>query len=542
MRLIVTDLRTLRQDTPSVREMEFHDASVDVGSHSNSMVQLPDVEVAAHHATIAKTGDGEWVFRPAIRDDQTFLNDKPITEEVELSDGDTIRITHFEIQCRLEVEDDSGGLSASSKPREFGKIRQYPLPPRSLVRRIDSEVSLAAPRQTALADLLAALRTCRDVGALIESAAGMLHAQLEARLVWLGIRAKPSGPLETVYGHSIRGDAVSEPPLLETFSYRCLERQQCICVPKAETPGVQSILAVPLMIGKDTVGLIYADSRRHVRLFDEADLDFLTIVASGIASFLGAFAANGTRGSVEVGGAAPAHIRDAQVRLIEPELPNWPGLDLVRFTRAGTVGGDFHDAMSLPNGLAAIVVANVAAEIGWIVLTLAQLRSAFRLAGLHADPPHVQLKALNWLFQGDSLPGSAHVAIVVLNPQTGVFECATAGAIGALVIGSDGQPRKLTDSTALPLGTRKQSEYKSVKDRLAGKEILALYTSGCATIRGAKGKELGSRKFLKALCSCGGQPANYVLQEVQAELQPYLEEGQVPNDMTIVLGRRNDEP
>ncbi len=542
MRLLITDVRTLKQDTPNVREMEFREASVAIGSHSNSTVQLPDVDIAPHHATISMTGDGDWVYKPTTRDDQTSLNDAPVTQEVMLHDGDTITITHFTIQCRLDAP---LGSTAEPSPTvqtgELAKIRQFPLPPRSVVRRSDTEVSLSGTRQRALSDLVASLRDCQNPGHLIERVASVLVSQLEARIVWLGVRMDPRGSLETVFGQTDNGSHSGEPPMLETFSYRCLSRHQFICVPKSETPDVQSILAVPLLVGRAAMGLIYADSRRHVRLFDEADLGYLTVVAGIVAAHLEAI---GDHRMDEADASDPetvSLVRDAQARLVDSDLPAWTDLDVAAFARVGDgVVEDVHDVMRLPNGLAAILIAQVKSAPTRALLAMAQIRSAFRIAGLHADRPHVQLKAWNWLIDRDSIPGEAHVAVVVLNPKTGVLECGTAGGIGALIVDKKGKPRKLTDSNAFPLGTRKQAEYKPTSDRLHKGETLALYTSGCATICSASGEELGSRGFLRMLCNSCGQSANATLEEIRVELESYLEDGKAPNDMTIVLAHRSE--
>ena len=67
MRLRVTDIRTITDATPDVRDMEYRNASVTIGSHSGNLLQLPDMEIAAHHATLEPVGDG-WVYRPTTRE------------------------------------------------------------------------------------------------------------------------------------------------------------------------------------------------------------------------------------------------------------------------------------------------------------------------------------------------------------------------------------------------------------------------------------------------------------------------------------------
>ena len=68
MRLEITDMRTVTDETPDVRDLEFRGRPVTIGSHSKNLVQLPDVQLAAHHATIELVGD-DWYFQATTRDD-----------------------------------------------------------------------------------------------------------------------------------------------------------------------------------------------------------------------------------------------------------------------------------------------------------------------------------------------------------------------------------------------------------------------------------------------------------------------------------------
>ena len=60
MRLEVTDTRTLTDENPLVREMEFRKPPVSVGSHSENLVQLPDINIAPNYATLEIVNDN-WV-------------------------------------------------------------------------------------------------------------------------------------------------------------------------------------------------------------------------------------------------------------------------------------------------------------------------------------------------------------------------------------------------------------------------------------------------------------------------------------------------
>ena len=113
-----------------------------------------------------------------------------------------------------------------------------------------------------------------------------LEPNLGARMVWMGLRTKPDAEIEYMDGR-LEGTPTSlQPPKLETYVYRCLNRQQCITVPRTGDGVTQSVLAVPIPGEHGPIGLLYADTLRHARVYDDADLDLLTTLASVIAPLL----------------------------------------------------------------------------------------------------------------------------------------------------------------------------------------------------------------------------------------------------------------
>ncbi|MDO8631436.1 MAG: FHA domain-containing protein, partial [Phycisphaerales bacterium] len=182
MRLEITDIRTLTDEEPSVRELEFRKPPVSLGSHSENLVQLPDIAIAPHYATFDIVND-QWVFQPSIRDGLAKLNGKPIAEAVELNDGDVIDITYFSMRFILDTEI-AVELPEAGKSDEFSRIRQFPLPPRSEVRKPDADLSMNAARQKALADFSFRLRGCSDFAKLLETTIRLLLAEFGARAAW----------------------------------------------------------------------------------------------------------------------------------------------------------------------------------------------------------------------------------------------------------------------------------------------------------------------------------------------------------------------
>ncbi len=528
-------MRTITDANPNVRDFEFRSGPVTIGSHSGNLVQLPDVEIASHHATLDIVGD-DWVYVPMTRDDrQSRLNEQPVSGRVTVTDGDVITVARFELRFSIEPEGEVV-LPEPGKVDELALIRQFPLPPRSIVRKPDADVKLNAQRRATLAAVLLAARSCSDLPSLMEAILRTLEPNLGARMVWMGLRTKPDAEIEYMDGR-LEGTPTSlQPPKLETYVYRCLNRQQCITVPRTGDGVTQSVLAVPIPGEHGPIGLLYADTLRHARVYDDADLDLLTTLASVIAPLLHTPLHGDIRSSVAPTGAAAA----GPLACLEPrKVPTWSKLELAyHSSRGAEQNGDLMDVAKMPNGLAAILVARVVAGSARTLVALAEIRGAFRVSVLHADPPRVLLKALNWLLSDEADPCSVDVVAAVVNPKSGAAEIATAGRIGAILVGQGGKAKKLTKLDSPAVGNGQPIEYTGLTIRVNDSETLAFYTPGCVKATNESGESLGESRLVETLCEGFGRSASAALDELLVDLAGYLKNPSSRSDSTILLAHR----
>lgn len=537
MRLEITDVRTLSDDTPDVRDLEFLNQPVTLGSGSGTLVRLPDLAIAEHHATLSPLDDDSWIYQPTTRDDQTRINGEPVTGEATLKDGDRIEITRFEIKIMIDRTSDvapvvggAGGLS---------KITKYPLPPRSEIRKADVTVSLDLVRQDALATVADKISQHSGIVDLLERVVESLQTSLGARTVWLGLQRTPYGELDVIDSCTDDGKLHVDVTQLEGFIYRCLERGQFIRIPKTDDDQTQSIMAIPLTNKDGAFGLLYADSRKRTRLFDRADLDFFTTVGRLIAPILDRVMKEKPTAASDTTFAGN-FIHASQATLRVPDGASWKKLDVAAYHRPSDEGsGDLYDAMKLPKGLAAFMVGSVSAPTpARTALAISEIRSAFKIAGLHADPAHVQLKSIHWMLLDDPEPYTFDGIILITNLKTGAAEYCTAGAVGALIIDAKGTPRKLSGANSRSVNKLDTTDYTPTSARIGDGETLVFYTRGCATMQNSNGKALGESKFVEAVCDVFGQPATAALDDVIADFSPYLVDGSQPHDVTILMVHR----
>src|SRR5256886_11616827 len=124
---------------------------------------------------------------------------------------------------------------------------------------------------------------------------------------------------------------------------------------------IRSMLAVPLQTDDRVIGLIYLDSPHFVHEFTRDDLNLLTVMAN-----VAAIRIEHTR-LAEVEQAERVLARDLQqAAVIQQGLlptcaPQVPGVDLAGYNAAcRTVGGDYYDFITYPDGRVAMLVGDVA--------------------------------------------------------------------------------------------------------------------------------------------------------------------------------------
>jgi len=538
MRLILTDMRTITDDQPRRLHLEFRNKPVTLGSHSQSGIQLPDTRIPEHHATLEPVGN-DWFFQPTTRNDElTRINNEPVSQRTQIRDGDIIAITYFELSVEIEpvvqVE-----LPTPGKVSELALIKKYPLPPRSLVRKPGETVSIPFERQKLLGEWTAALRDSQGLANLLERLADFLVPHFDARMVWIGVRNKCDESLGFVESRLEGDPSVAAPPKFETFEYRCISRDQFICIKGTGDGVTQSVLAVPLYGPRFPIGMIYVDTKRRTRVLDGADLDFLTIVAAVVTPlFLTAL-------EEPVGLAAATNNGDdktiQQIRgSIDPvELPESPDFEIAAHTHLGTTThGDLFDAARMPNGLFVMFAGCAETDLPLLPAILPEIKGAVRMGILHQLAPAAMLRSLNWLLSSGDSECLLHAAIAVINHKNGAVEIATAGDIGAVAFTSSGTGSKLTSTDAPPVGNGEAIEYSSKKVKTQPGTTVTFYTPGVIATTDEYGTQLGEKRLLKTLRDCAAQPAATQIDEVLTALGPFLQSETSEKDVTLLLGHR----
>jgi serine phosphatase RsbU (regulator of sigma subunit)/anti-sigma regulatory factor (Ser/Thr protein kinase) len=173
--------------------------------------------------------------------------------------------------------------------------------------------------------------------------------------------------------------------------------------------------------------------------------------------------------------------RRLQDAALPSTLPSVPGIAFDAFYRAGSdqaqIGGDWYDAVRLPDGRIAISIGDVSGSGLDAAVTMANVRQILRgVAHVHADPA-IMLDAADRTLQAE--PGEPMVTafVAVLDPVTSLLTYASAGHPRPLLRDAEGALHELT-GTGLPLGVAGRVHRSAAVVRMPPDGVLVLYTDG----------------------------------------------------------------
>ncbi len=224
--------------------------------------------------------------------------------------------------------------------------------------------------------------------------------------------------------------------------------------------------------------------------------------------------------------------RAIQRSLLPHSVPDIEGYALTfRSTTCYEVGGDYVDAVRLPDGRLMVVLADVAGKGLASAMISTTFRSSFRAiagAGLPLDEMAVRLNQLHWLEGIEARRRYVTAILVCLDPATHTLEAVNAGHNPAFLV--SGGERLRIGASGPPLGMLPHRTYETERFALAEGTQLLLYTDGLTEVfRGDE--EFGEDRLMELLATA---PTPEFLDYVWQTLARFAGGARQTDDMTAL--------
>lgn len=188
-----------------------------------------------------------------------------------------------------------------------------------------------------------------------------------------------------------------------------------------------------------------------------------------------------------------------QRSLLRSRLPDLPGITLAsRYLPArqeAEIGGDWYDAVLLPEGGLAVVMGDVAGRGIQAAAVMGQLQNAVRAYAAEGYGPAAILQRVGRMLD---LREMATLLILVFDPATQAVRYANAGHLPPLVLAPDGTVTAL-EGGAAPLSiVSSDVTYRDYEAQVAPGSTVLLYTDGLVEIRG-ESIDIGLQRLTETL-------------------------------------------
>lgn len=303
--------------------------------------------------------------------------------------------------------------------------------------------------------------------------------------------------------------------------------------------GIRSVLAVPLSVGDETFGLIYADSPTYEATFTKEHLDILTTLAS-VAS-------------IRVENASLLEERFERDRMehelklateiqqsFQPSSP--PTVEGYEFQGISfscyEIGGDYYDFIPRQNGKMLIALGDVSGKGTAAALLMSCLHAAIHAqASAKADLLEI-VQNVN-VYLSENTPSNRFVTLFIaeLDPITGEFEYINAGHNPPLVARNIDTVEEL-GSGGFPLGIMPNCNYELGKTKLEKGQALVIYSDGVSEANNPTGEEYGMDRLGDVVKNNIQRSASGLRDKVESSLSDFSQNTPAGDDITLVIVKR----
>lgn len=492
-----------------------------IGRRPGHELTIPLPQISRDHAQIEPGADG-FLLRDLGSTHGTLLNGERIAAPRPLAPGDTIEFPNcagVRIVFQPPEEAASLFLSQMQKLNDTGPANEFD----RLRLLLDFSQRLRAAG--GLEDILAAML---DAALRLTGAERGFVFLRDDNGATLRLRVGRNAGGETLnddraISHSIveRADRSKQPVLMHD------SRESADLAQSVVAYDLRTVLAIPLQEG---AGVLYLDSHAASKALGQVSRQMLELLAHDAA---------------QVVINAQLARRQEAARMLEKELKLAAAiqqglmaarLPTVAFARLDAlsqaclqIGGDYYDAILLPDGDLALVLADVSGKGAAAALLAATLQGMVH-AQLLAGAGLPQIAATANRFVCERLEGEKYATLVIARLATdGALDYINCGHVQPLIAGA-GRCRTLPESN-LPVGLLAQAEYASARDRLAPGERLLLFSDGVTEAANPDNAMFGDARLeelLRGECSVA---------ELAAAVRQFVQGVPLADDLTVLEAR-----
>lgn len=306
--------------------------------------------------------------------------------------------------------------------------------------------------------------------------------------------------------------------------------------------GVRSVLAVPLGVSEKVFGIIYADSPIAEGRFTEDHLKVLTTLASVAAIRVENTKLIEERLERERLERELALASEIQQRFQPTAPPFVRGYELQGISfPCYEIGGDYYDFIERDDGRLVIALGDVSGKGTAAALLMSSLHAAVHAQSGSHDSLVETISAVN-RYLADNIPANRFVTLFYaeLDPESGALSFLNAGHNPPLIVHSAGTVEQLA-SGGLPLGIKRDAEYREGRTQMQHGDVLVIYSDGVTEAVSPTGEEFGPTRLYEVVSRNIEASAAGIRDRIESSLTKFSQGTSAADDITLVIVKRQAE-
>ena len=306
--------------------------------------------------------------------------------------------------------------------------------------------------------------------------------------------------------------------------------------------GVRSVLAVPLGVGNNVFGIIYADSPLAEGRFTEDHLKVLTTLASVAAIRVENARLTEEQMERERLEREQQVASEIQQRFLPATAPIVTGYELQGISfPCYEIGGDYYDFIQRDDGRLVVALGDVSGKGTAAALLMSSLHAAVHAQADIHDSLVKTISAVN-RYLVDSIPANRFVTLFYaeLDPHSGALSFLNAGHNPPLIVHTGGTMEQLA-SGGLPLGIMSNADFREGRTKLYPGDVLVIYSDGVSEATNPNGEEFGPTRLYEVVARNLDASAGGIRDRIESALTKFCQGTPAADDITLVIVKRNAE-
>ncbi|MDQ6664551.1 MAG: SpoIIE family protein phosphatase [Acidobacteriota bacterium] len=543
-------MRELQIQSPDgeIRNVPLEGDRISLGRSSVAELCYPDdAGLSRRHLTLEREGE-DWLLRDLGSKNGTLLNGVRVSGSSALKPGDRVTAGHltliFDYGARqparavmfIEDVDDEESSTTSTVIT-------------SLDRVIADDADGDAPEPVAAAHMHAVIRAANELNGqrtLADLFPFILNLSIKAVAAHRGVlMTLDDGELQ------VRASKGEEFRISAAVRDRVLKARASVLVRNTHLDeafrerrsiveqNIRTLMAAPLQTNDRLIGLIYVDSPSLMREFTKDDLSLLTVMANVAAIRIEHARLAEIEQSKQLMARELEQAAEIQRRFLPSGAPPVEGLDLAGYNApCRTVGGDYYEFFTYPNGRVAMVLGDVSGK--GMPASLLMMGLQARVQVLIDEPQDLAgvMTRLNRITAANC-PENKFISLFfcVIDPARGDLTYANAGHNPPLIVRADGSYERL-DGGGPVLGILPSVKYGQYSCRMEKGDLLAIYSDGVTEAATPDDEEFEIEELAAVLAARRNETARTIVAAVNEAVTEWTKGAPPADDITLIVARR----